>query len=443
MCRTGGWAAGLQMAAISLERTHDVDATVRGFTGSSQIVSDYLMQEVITDLEPEVRRFLLLTSVLEWLTPELCDAVTGDHNGVEMLDLLDRRSLFVVHTEDHPDRTSYHDLFADLLRYQLRADDPSAERRRRLAAASWLLEHGQRADGIEQLLAAREPRRVADLITQFGPGVVRARGGGHAHAMARRRGGDGPRPAGVASAQPARRPVRRPRERGGDRDLQEAPAPPRPRARGGGGRRRAVRRPGDGRPPDHRGAQGRHRGPRPARGVRRGGVPNVLGLGGRDTIETIAATLRAVADLHDGLLAESAERFESLLDLPGTQYRIWKPYALGGLAITRALTGSVADAEALARATVDAAEANHVGHHHALTYAHFALALVAIERCEPNALIYHLHEAELRVRPHPPEGPRRRAAPPADRADRGDERSRPRRWTSSKPRSGSLRAPPS
>ncbi len=126
-------------------------------------------------------------------------------------------------------------------------------------------------------------------------------------------------------------------------------------------------------------------------------VGNVLGLGGRDTIEMIASTLLAVADLYDGFLAESIERFESVLDLPGGQYRIWKPFAHGGLALARGLSGSIAEANALARTTVETAEASHVGHHHGLTYAYLALALVAIDRGEPDAATHHLHEAGARA----------------------------------------------
>ena len=84
--RTDGWAAGLQLAAISLQGSVDPDAFIVGFSGTDRLVADYLAEEVIDDLEPDIRRFLLDTSVLEWLSPEVCDAVTGESNAQEMLD---------------------------------------------------------------------------------------------------------------------------------------------------------------------------------------------------------------------------------------------------------------------------------------------------------------------------------------------------------------------
>ena len=115
--RTEGWAAGLQLAGISLQRVPDAGAFIDQFSGSGRLIADYLTEEVLDDLEPDIRRFLLQTSVLEWLDADLCDAVTDADDGAAMLDLLARRSLFLVHSDAAGERLRYHHLFADLLRY--------------------------------------------------------------------------------------------------------------------------------------------------------------------------------------------------------------------------------------------------------------------------------------------------------------------------------------
>ena len=143
-------------------------SSVRAFTGSNQLVAEYLTVEVLDGLEPDLRRFLLHTSVLEWLSAELCEAVTGDSNTPELLDELTRRSLFVVHPAGRNERLRYHHLFADLLRYRLRNTEPGEERACRERAAEWLVRRGHLADGIEQLLAAKDPRRVLELVVDRG-----------------------------------------------------------------------------------------------------------------------------------------------------------------------------------------------------------------------------------------------------------------------------------
>ena len=75
--RTEGWAAGLQLAALSLRGQPDVDRFVAAFTGSHRFVLDYLTEEVLEHQPEQMRAFLLETSVLQRLNGPLCDAVTA------------------------------------------------------------------------------------------------------------------------------------------------------------------------------------------------------------------------------------------------------------------------------------------------------------------------------------------------------------------------------
>ena len=65
--RTEGWAAGLQLAALSLRGQNDVAGFVAAFTGSNRYVLDFLAEEVLEQQSEQVRSFLLETSVLERL----------------------------------------------------------------------------------------------------------------------------------------------------------------------------------------------------------------------------------------------------------------------------------------------------------------------------------------------------------------------------------------
>jgi len=75
--RTEGWAAGLQLAALSLRGQTDVAGFVAAFTGSNRYVLDFLAEEVLERQSGQVREFLLETSVLERLSGPLCDAVAA------------------------------------------------------------------------------------------------------------------------------------------------------------------------------------------------------------------------------------------------------------------------------------------------------------------------------------------------------------------------------
>jgi LuxR family transcriptional regulator, maltose regulon positive regulatory protein len=69
--RTEGWAAGLQLAVLSLRGQDDAAAFVDAFTGSHRYVLDYLAEEVLEQQDEQLRAFLLETSVLDRLSGPL------------------------------------------------------------------------------------------------------------------------------------------------------------------------------------------------------------------------------------------------------------------------------------------------------------------------------------------------------------------------------------
>ena len=75
--RTEGWAAGLYLAALSLEGRSDAGSFIRAFAGDNRHIVDYLSAEVLDGQPPAIRLFLLRTAVLERLSGPLCDAGPG------------------------------------------------------------------------------------------------------------------------------------------------------------------------------------------------------------------------------------------------------------------------------------------------------------------------------------------------------------------------------
>ena len=75
--RTEGWAAGLQLASILVPHDVPADDFVSSFSGESRPVADYIAADVLESIAPELRAFLLRSSILDRLTAPLCDAVLG------------------------------------------------------------------------------------------------------------------------------------------------------------------------------------------------------------------------------------------------------------------------------------------------------------------------------------------------------------------------------
>ena len=161
--RTEGWPAGLYLAALWLRDLDDRDRRVGSFLGSARQVVDYLTDEVLSVLAPEIREFLLRTSVLRRFTPELCNAVLGREDSAEMLAELARSNMFLVALDARGDWYRYHHLFGELL--QLELDREHADQLRRHAAA-WCRAHGLIEDAIEYAAAAEDAEAVAELLIE-------------------------------------------------------------------------------------------------------------------------------------------------------------------------------------------------------------------------------------------------------------------------------------
>jgi LuxR family maltose regulon positive regulatory protein len=94
--RTEGWAAGLQLAALSLAGRSDREGFVATFSGSHRYVLDYLAEEVLDRQPEQLRSFLLATSVLQRLSGPLCEAVTGRADSQVLLEAVERANLFLL-----------------------------------------------------------------------------------------------------------------------------------------------------------------------------------------------------------------------------------------------------------------------------------------------------------------------------------------------------------
>ena len=176
--RTEGWAAGLQLAALSLLGQPDAARFVAEFTGSHRYVLDFLTEEVLEHQSEQVRTFLLETSVLERLSGPLCDAVTGRPGGQELLEHVERAGLFLVPLDEVRGWWRYHHLFADLLRVRLQEEQPGLAARLHRSAAAWYAERGLADDAIRHAVAAGEMTWAARLIEQDFDMVYNVRGEG-------------------------------------------------------------------------------------------------------------------------------------------------------------------------------------------------------------------------------------------------------------------------
>lgn len=173
--QTEGWIAGLQLAALSLQGREDTSAFIRAFAGDNRYIVDYLVEEVLQRQPGHVRSFLLQTSILDRLHGPLCDAVTGQEEGIVRLEALEQGNFFVIPLDDRRQWYRYHHLFAEVLYAHLRADQPDQVTTLHQRASRWFELHGLVADAIHHALAGEDFVRAADLVELVLPAIRRNR----------------------------------------------------------------------------------------------------------------------------------------------------------------------------------------------------------------------------------------------------------------------------
>ena len=173
--RTEGWAAALQLAALSMQGRDDVGAFVSGFTGTDRFVVDYLVDEVLSRQSADVRDFLIRTSVLDRICGDLCDAVLETSGGAAVLERLDRANLFVVPLDDERRWYRYHHLFADVLRSHLRAGPAAEVPALHLRASRWYADAREPVAAVRHAVAAGELDLAADVVETATPDLRRRR----------------------------------------------------------------------------------------------------------------------------------------------------------------------------------------------------------------------------------------------------------------------------
>jgi LuxR family maltose regulon positive regulatory protein len=179
--RTEGWAAGLSLAARSLAGHPDQERFVAEFSGCDRNVAEYLLAEVLEPEPEEVRRLLRRTSVLDRVTGPLADLLTGDSGGERTLQELEAANAFVTSVDAQRTWFRFHQLFADLLRSELRHAEPAELPALHRAAAGWYGRHGHPMAAVRHAQAAQEwtPAAPGDQDAGQQPGL-----GGELRALA-------------------------------------------------------------------------------------------------------------------------------------------------------------------------------------------------------------------------------------------------------------------
>ncbi len=161
-----GWATALQLIVLSARQNNtSAHHSARRLSGiNASHLSDYLVDEVLDNVDADTRNFLLRSSILRSMNDALIVRVTGEENGQMRLEDTERQGLFMQRMDDSGEWFCFHPLFGSFLRqrcqWELAAELPDIHR---AAAESWMAQ-GFPSEAIHHALAAGDASMLRDIL---------------------------------------------------------------------------------------------------------------------------------------------------------------------------------------------------------------------------------------------------------------------------------------
>ncbi|MET0828588.1 MAG: LuxR C-terminal-related transcriptional regulator [Microbacterium sp.] len=395
--RTEGWAAGIQLAGITLKHHDRPDEFVTDFRGSDRLVAEYLTEEVLDALPPNGRALLLRMSPLDTMTADLVNHVLGRDDARRLFEQLRHESMFFVSIDSRQEQFRFHHLFRDLLRYKLKAERTDEEAVILKRAAEYHLGRGEFDAGVEYLLRARDWNGAIEAIMTRGSEIFEL---GEMRTVIRW----------ITTVPEAARAHRLDvaLELGILFGMQGAAA-------------RAID--ALGRVADDPNASVGERAvayawmsatvqwnARPEDSIRAGvralallsenpdaSIPNVMRLSTRGLLSTMATASVGRAHFLNGDMEQAEAWMCRAMATEGIAYPPFRVGLLGSLALLHAWRGRASEAERLAREALDVAAVTGLVLHPISADAHLALAMVAVDRGLEDASTTHLRAGVLRA----------------------------------------------
>ncbi|WP_439381138.1 LuxR C-terminal-related transcriptional regulator [Amycolatopsis lexingtonensis] len=163
VARTGGWPAGLRLAAASAARY----GSLREFdTGQDGAVLDYLTDEVLAPLTPDQRDLLRAISICDELPAGLAPVLSGRADAEAMLHELSEPAIRVVDSGGTPPQHRVTPLLRTYLRAELQRRVPDRARALHAAAARWFAGHDRSAPALLHSVRAGDPARIGELLRE-------------------------------------------------------------------------------------------------------------------------------------------------------------------------------------------------------------------------------------------------------------------------------------
>jgi LuxR family maltose regulon positive regulatory protein len=180
---TEGWAVAIYLTAWAMSSGAQSAPSAPSTRVSYPLraIADYISTEILPPLDPDLRSFLLRTSILEELTPDLCDAVLLRNDSAGAIARLIEQLQLVIPLDAAGSRVRYHHLLSESLALELARSAPTEVTDLNRRASAWFADAGDLDAAIRHAKSAHDIALTGRLVWT---GTMRCLGHGETDRLA-------------------------------------------------------------------------------------------------------------------------------------------------------------------------------------------------------------------------------------------------------------------
>lgn len=162
--RTGGWPAVLQLAAISFRDAGDPQKFIDNFSGSTEPVSEFLLEEIIALLPEDFASLLIRSAITERLCYPLCREITENDQFSRELYTIGRERFLIQQLDNEGYWFRFHPLFRNFLLKQMELKFQDEKHILHQRASSWYEEQGMIAEATQHAISGGHEDHALELL---------------------------------------------------------------------------------------------------------------------------------------------------------------------------------------------------------------------------------------------------------------------------------------
>ncbi|AZV58553.1 LuxR C-terminal-related transcriptional regulator [Clostridium sp. AWRP] len=168
---TEGWVAAIQISALMMKNL-DKNSFDKYIYRDRNFIFNYIAEEVFSNLHENIKKFLVLTSIFDQFSSEICNYVLNINNSREMIREILALNLFVISIDDEQKWFRYQNLFRSFLKSHL--DDLGIEKIYELfnRIGEWYESKKQIRIAIENYIKGNNFKKASKLIQQISPQIL-------------------------------------------------------------------------------------------------------------------------------------------------------------------------------------------------------------------------------------------------------------------------------